>query len=154
MIKIMFICHGNICRSPMAQSYFFHLVQEKGLSDKFLIESSATSREELSNPPHYGTREVLSRHNIKLIKHYSKLITKAEADEFDYLICMDQNNISNLKRLIDKRNYDKIYLLLEFAKINRSISDPWYTGNFNQTYDDVKLGCEALLDYLIENNGL
>lgn len=150
----MFICHGNICRSPMAQSYFTHLVEKKSISHKFIIDSSATSREEISHYPHYGTKSILKENNVKLINHRAKQIIKKEADEFDYLICMDNYNIKNLKRIIDKKNYKKIHLLLDFANVDRNIADPWYTNDFQLTFDDVKLGCDNLLDYLLKNNEL
>lgn len=149
MHKIMFICHGNICRSTMAQSYFIHILKQNNLENKFIVDSSATSFEEIGQPPHRGTKMILKSNNIKLVNHKAKRITKIEADEFDYLICMDNNNISNLKRIIDKSNYHKISRLLEFANEKRDISDPWYTGNFDQTFNDVKKGCDALLKLFI-----
>lgn len=154
MINIMFICHGNICRSTMAESYFSYLVSKEGLSEKFIIDSSATSREEIGNPPHYGTREILSKNNIKLVDHRAKQITKKEAEKSDFLICMDDNNIRNLKRIINKNDYNKISLLLNFASLNRDIADPWYTGNFNLTFNDIEKGCKALLKHIKINEKL
>ncbi len=148
MINIMFICHGNICRSTMAQSYFTHLVNSEGLEDKFIIDSSATSREEIGNPPHYGTRDILKKNNIKLIKHHAKQITSKEAGEANYLICMDSNNIRNLKRIIKKDDFFKISLLLDYTSLNRDIADPWYSGNFEQTFQDIKMGCQELLKHI------
>lgn len=150
MVKVMFVCHGNICRSPMAQSIFSHLVKEKNLDSYFQIDSSATSREEISNPPHYGTINILKKNNIELIEHKAYQITKEKAKEYDYLICMDKNNVYNLKRIIDKSDYYKISLLLSYSDINRDIRDPWYTNNFKDTYDDILLGCTSLLNYLIK----
>ncbi|MGD1822614.1 MAG: low molecular weight protein-tyrosine-phosphatase [Pleomorphochaeta sp.] len=154
MIKIMFICHGNICRSTMAQSYFSHLLKQESLDSLFVIDSSATSREEIGNKPHYGTKQILSKKGVKLIDHRSKQISKKEANDFDLLVCMDKNNIYNLQRIIDKPNYNKINLLLDYANINRDIADPWYTGNFELTYQDVKIGCESLLKHIKKNNNL
>ncbi len=150
MVKVMFVCHGNICRSPMAQSIFSHLVKEKNLDSYFQIDSSATSREEISNPPHYGTINILKKNNIELIEHKAYQITKDIAKEYDYLICMDKNNIYNLKKIIDKSDYNKISLLLSYSGINRDIRDPWYTNNFKETYDDIYLGCTNLLNFIIK----
>jgi len=132
----------------MAQSYFTHLVTLEDIAEKFVIDSSATSREEIGNPPHYGTREILKKNNIKLIKHHSKQISAKEGSEADYLICMDNNNIRNLKRIINKEDFKKISLLLDYTNLNRDIADPWYSGNFEQTYQDIKIGCEELLKHI------
>ena len=148
MIKVMFICHGNICRSPMAQSIFTHLLKQQKLESNFIIDSSATSREETNNPPHIRTKKILEKNNIRLINHFSKRITKNEAKDFDYLICMDNNNIKNLKSIIEKCEYPKVSLLLSYANINRDIRDPWYTNYFGATFDDIYLGCAALLNNL------
>lgn len=133
----------------MAESIMTHLIKLNGLYDKFIITSSATSREEIGNPPHFGTISVLKKHNIDLVPHVAKQITKFDARRANYLIVMDENNVFNLKRIINKEDYYKINLLLSFANISRYISDPWYTGNFEQTYDDVFLGCSSLLEYLM-----
>lgn len=148
MIKVMFICHGNICRSPMAQSVFSHYVKQEGKEEHFLIDSSATSREEISNPPHHGTKKILSKKNIPLIDHRAKQITNEDAENFDLLICMDNNNVYNLKKIIHEDHHSKISLLLEYANINRDIRDPWYTGNFFETFEDINIGCKALLKTL------
>ena len=134
MVNINFICHGNICRSTMAESVMTHLININGVAGYFNIKSSATSREEIGNPPHRAVQ-----------------ITEDDASEADLLIVMDQHNIYNLKKLIYKEDFSKIRLLLSYANLDRSISDPWYTGNFKQTYDDVLLGCKALLKDLIKD---
>lgn len=152
MIKVMFICHGNICRSTMAQSVFSHIVNTNAMSSKFLIDSSATSREEIGNPPHIGTKRILEKNNIKLVDHRAKQITNSDASNFDYLICMDQNNVHNLKRLINRDYHHKISLLLDYPSLYRDIRDPWYTNNFHETYFDVHTGCTHLYDYLIKNH--
>ncbi len=145
LIKILFVCHGNICRSTMAQSILTHMVKEKGLSPSFYIDSAATSREEIGNPPHYGTVEKLRQMGIPLVLHRARQMTRQDYQEFDYLIGMDDANVRNMERIAGGDPEQKIYKLLEFAGSGRAIADPWYTGNFDVTYDDVMEGCEAFL---------
>ena len=150
MVKILFVCHGNICRSPMAQFVMQKLVNDKGLHDVFEIDSAATSREEIGNGVHYGTIRKLQEVGIDCGEHFARQVTKADYDYYDYLIVMDKNNIRNIQRIIPNDPMNKIHTLLSYAKMNRDIADPWYTGNFDQTYDDVVIGCEALLKEIIE----
>ena len=165
MIKILFVCHGNICRSTMAEYVMKYLVKQNGLEDKFFIDSAATSTEEIGNPVHYGTRRKLESVNIPVGNHRARQITKKDLEEFDYLIGMDSANIRNMKRFygfegfsfgsyskenssIKKELENKICKLLEFAGSSNDIADPWYTGNFDLTYNDVLKGCKALLNSL------
>ena len=148
MIKILFICHGNICRSTMAQSVFAHMAASQGLSEHFHIDSAATSREEIGNPPHYGTVNKLRQVGIPLIPHRARQMTRQDYREYDYLIGMDDANIRNMERIAGGDPEHKIYRLLEFAGSSRAIADPWYTGNFDITYEDVTEGCQALLETL------
>ncbi|MBE5940636.1 MAG: low molecular weight phosphotyrosine protein phosphatase [Lachnospiraceae bacterium] len=149
MIKVLFICHGNICRSPMAEFVFKDLVKKAGLADKFHIESAATSTEELGNPVHPGTRNRLRREGISTDGKYARQIRKSEYNDWDYLIGMDSWNIRNMNRIFGDDKDGKIYKLLSFAGKSGDIADPWYTGNFDDTYRDVLEGCEALLHMLI-----
>ena len=145
--KVLFICHGNICRSPMCQSIFTHMVKEQNLTNHFKIDSAATSREEIGNPPHYGTAGKLRQVGIPLIPHRAEQMTKADYDAYDYLIGMDSMNIRNIMRIIGKRyTKKKVYRLLDFSDSPRDIADPWYTGNFDRTYEDSVEGCRALLE--------
>ena len=148
MIKVLFVCHGNICRSTMAQSLLAHMVTEKGLADSFRIDSAATSREEIGNPPHYGTVNKLRQEGIPLVPHRARQMTKQDYREFDYLIGMDDANVRNMERIAGGDPEHKIYKLLEFAGSGRAIADPWYTGDFDQTYSDVAEGCAGLLEHL------
>lgn len=148
MIKVLFICHGNICRSTMSQSIFTYMVKERGLEDLFLIDSCATSREEIGNPPHRGTVRKLKEMNIPLVPHRARQITWNDYQEFDYIIGMDTWNIRNLNRMLKGDPDGKVYKLLSFAGSERDIADPWYTGNFDETYNDVTEGCLAFLEYL------
>ncbi|MBQ8559004.1 MAG: low molecular weight phosphotyrosine protein phosphatase [Tyzzerella sp.] len=150
MIKVLMVCHGNICRSTMSQSVLTHLVKQKGLEDCFEINSAATSREEIGNPPHYGTVSKLKQVGIPVVPHRSTQMTRADYDYYDYLIGMDSANIRNMNRIAGGDPEGKIYKLPSFAGSGRDIADPWYTGNFDETYNDVLEGCEAFLNYLIE----
>ena len=148
MIKVLFICHGNICRSPLAESVFTHMVSSLGLSDQFIIDSFATSTEEIGNPPHRGTVNKLREAGIPLVPHKAKQITFSDYDGADYIIGMDTANIRNLNRMLKGDPDGKVYKLLSFAGLDRDVADPWYTGDFDATYEDVTLGCKAFLDYL------
>jgi len=149
MINVLFICHGNICRSPMAEFVFKDMVKKEGLSELFHIESAATSNEEIGNPVHYGTREKLKPLGISVAGKTARRMTKKDYEKYDHLIAMDKNNIRNINRIIGHDPENKVHLLLEYAGSKRDIADPWYTGNFDDTYADVVEGCEALLAELL-----
>lgn len=148
MIKVLFICHGNICRSTMAQFVFQDMVNNQGLKDKFYIDSAATSREEIGNPPHHGTVNKLRQEGIPVLKHRAIQMTKQDYEEYDYIIGMDAWNLRNMNRITGGDPDGKIHLLLDYSKHPRDIADPWYTGNFDDTYRDVVEGCKAFLEYL------
>lgn len=150
MIRVLFIFHGNICRSTLSESVFTYKVNALGLGDRFLIDSFATSREEIGNPPHRGTVNKLREVGIPLVPHRAKQITAADYDKADYIIGMDTANIRNLHKMMNGDPDGKIYKLLSFAGSDRDIADPWYTGNFDETYEDVEAGCEGFLKYLRE----
>ena len=154
MIRVLFVCHGNICRSTMAESVMTHIVKENHLEDKFYINSAATSREEIGNGPHYGTVGKLRQVGIPVIPHRAVQMTKADYDKYDYLIGMDTANIRNMNRIAGGDPDEKIYKLLTFAGSGRDVADPWYTGDFEATYDDVITGCNAFLKMLKENGQL
>lgn len=147
-IKVLFLCHGNICRSTMCQSIFTHYVKQAGLEDAFYIDSAATSREEIGNGPHYGTVNKLREKGIPLIPHHAIQMTRQNYLEYDYLIGMDTANIRNMNKIACGDSEGKIYKLLSFAGEGRDVADPWYTGDFDATYDDVLAGCEGFLEYL------
>ena len=151
MIRILFVCHGNICRSTMCESVMTHLAKQKNLAAQFQIESAATHNDEIGNSPHYGTVRKLKQEGIPLIPHRAVRMTKADYDKYDYLIGMDTANIRNMARITNGDPEGKIYKLLAFANSSRDIADPWYTGNFDETYADVTEGCTAFLDFLIKN---
>ncbi|WP_405727063.1 low molecular weight protein-tyrosine-phosphatase [Anaerotignum sp.] len=151
MKSILFICHGNICRSTMAQFVFQNMVNGRHLTDKFHIDSAATSREEIGNPPHRGTVQKMKEENIPVIPHRAKQITWKDYEEYDYIIGMDSNNMRNLGRMLKGDPQNKVHKFLTFAGSGRDIADPWYTGDFDATYEDVVEGCEAFLRFLEEN---
>lgn len=150
MIKILFICHGNICRSTMSQFVFQHMVNNLNIADQFYIDSRATSTEELGNPPHRGTVTKMREVGIPVIPHRATQISWSDYHKFDYIIGMDTWNMRNLDRMLKGDPDGKVYKLLSFAGTDRDIADPWYTGNFDETYDDVVEGCEGLLAFLRE----
>lgn len=151
MIRVLFICHGNICRSPLAQSVFAHEINTLGLAAQFVIDSAATSTEEIGNPPHRGTVRKLQEEGIPLVPHRARQITLRDYEDFDYIIGMDQWNMQNLNRMLAGDPKGKLYKLLDFAGTDRDIADPWYTGDFEQTYEDVVKGCRGFLTYLKES---
>ncbi len=148
MISILFICHGNICRSPMAEFLLKDMVQKRNLSARFHIASAATSTEEIGNPVHYRTRRKLAQYGISVAGKTAVRMKKQDYDSYDYLIGMDDANIRNMIRIAGGDPDHKICKLLEFAGSTRDIADPWYTGNFDETYDDILEGCEAFMDRL------
>lgn len=147
MYKILFVCHGNICRSPMAEFIFRDMLEKRGITGIY-SESAATSTEEIGNPVHYGTAAVLRRLGIDYSKKRARQMTRADAAEFDLLIGMDGANIRNMMRIAGEKYAPKIHRLLEFSGSARDIADPWYTGEFETTYRDVCEGCEGLIGWL------
>ena len=154
MINVMFVCHGNICRSTMAQFIFQDMINKRHWEDLFYIDSAATSREEIGNPPHYGTVNKLRQVGVPVLKHRAAQLTKADYDKYDYIIGMDTWNIRNMMRILDNDPKGKVYKLLSFAGRGGDIADPWYTGNFDETYSDVVEGCNGFIDYLIKEGKL
>ena len=149
MIKVLFICHGNICRSTMAEYVMKDLVKKANLESSFYIDSAGTSNEEDGNPVHYGTQNKLREEGIPCGNHRARQMTKKDYKEFDYLIGMEQWNIRNIMRIIGSDPEKKVSMLLDFSdRPGTEIADPWYTGNFDATYDDVLEGCTGLLEHL------
>lgn len=148
MIKVLFICHGNICRSTMAEFVMKDLVAKAGIEHKFYIESAATSREEIGNDTDPRTKRKLTEMGVPFIRRRARQMTKTDYNEFDYIICMDDNNIRNMMRIIGSDPDGKVSKLLEHAGRNENIADPWYTGDFDDTWDGVMEGCSALLEEL------
>ena len=151
MVRVLFCCHGNICRSTMSQFVLQDMVNKLGLSDAFHIDSRATSTEEIGNPPHRGTVWKMQEVGIPVLPHRATQITWSDYNSFDYIIGMDTWNIKNLNRMLKGDPDKKIYKFLTFAGSDRDIADPWYTGNFDVTYEDVVEGCEGFLEHLKEH---
>lgn len=149
MIKILFVCHGNICRSPMAEYVMKHLIRKSGHEGDFYIASAATSTEEIGNHVHYGTKNALREAGIPTDNRVAVQMKKSDYDKYDYIIGMDEWNRKNMLRILGSDIERKVFLLLDFTDNPRSIADPWCTGDFDATYVDVLEGCEALLRRLL-----
>lgn len=150
-IKVLMVCHGNICRSTMAESVMTHIVKSRHAEQCFEIASAATSREEIGSSPHYGTVNMLRREGIEVVPHRAVQMVQSDYDKYNYLIGMDTENIRNMTRIAGGDPEGKIYKLLSFAGNPGDVADPWYTGDFEATYRDVKAGCEGLFEYLKAN---
>ena len=148
MIKVLFVCLGNICRSPMAEFLFKDMIKKENMLEDFLIESAGTSNEEEGNPVHYGTRNKLAEYGISVAGKYARQIRKEDYKKYDYIIAMEKSNLRGINRIIGEDTEHKVYRLLDFSDYPRDISDPWYTGNFDVTYDDIMEGLYGFLKYL------
>ena len=155
MINIMFVCHGNICRSPMAEFIMKDMVAKQGMADMFYIASSATSTEEIwrgvGNPVYPPAQRELAKHGISCEVKRAVQITSEDYDKYDIILCMDSNNMRNIKRIIPNDPENKICKLMDLVG-GGDVADPWYTGDFSTTYKDIFAGCSGLLKYLLEEN--
>ena len=147
-VRILFVCHGNICRSTMAEFVMKGLVERRGLADQFEIASAATSTEELGNPVHPGTRAILEREGIDCSAKRARQLQRDDYDRYDLIIGMDEQNVRNMLRMLGGDAQGKVHKLLEFAGREGDIADPWYTHDFEATYEDVLDGCVGLLGWL------
>ena len=147
MTKILFICHGNICRSPMAEYMFKDMVLKNNMQSKYMIDSAAVSYEEEGNSIYPPAKEILKRHNIPFGNHRAHRMQKSDYNKYDIIICMDESNIYNIMRIISEDPLNKVHRLLEYTSDNRDISDPWYTGDFERAYQDINEGLKALLEF-------
>lgn len=150
MIKILFICHGNICRSPMAEFVLKDMVAKRGLKDQFFIASAATSMEEIGNPVHHGTRNKLAQYGISTAGKHAVHMERSDYKKYDYIIGMDSWNYKNMLRIVGEDPEQKISLLLDYTDRPGDVADPWYTGDFDKTYEDVVTGCEGLLAHIMQ----
>ncbi len=149
-IKIMFVCYGNICRSPMAEFVFKDIIKKNNAEDNFIVSSSATSPHEAGMSVHYGTRNKLNSLGISTEGKYSVPFKKSDYEEFDYIICMDSMNIKSILKIIGDDTENKVYKMMSFAGFDKDVADPWYTDNFDTTYDDILLGCTKLFEKLMK----
>lgn len=148
MIKILFICHGNICRSPMAEFVMRQIVKERGISQQFEIASAATSTEEIGNPVYPPAKRMLKEHGISCEGKTARQMTKEDYETYDYLVAMDRYNLRNMTRFVGSDPKGKVSLLMEHTDRPGDVADPWYTGDFAATWRDVNEGCEGLLKEL------
>lgn len=148
MIKIMFICHGNICRSPMAEFIMKDKIKKAGLEDRIYVDSCAVSYEEIGNGIYPPAERELERNGIAYSVHRAKRLTKEDGEKFSLLICMDSSNISKAKGIINEKDKVKLKLLMDFTHKGGNVADPWYTGDFACAYGDIDLGCTYLLEFL------
>ena len=147
--SILFVCHGNVCRSTMAQFVFEHLASERGAGERFVVDSAATSREEIGNPVYPPARRELAKHGISCDGHHARQLTRAEYDQYDLFLVMDGSNLRLLKHIFPDDPEHKIHRLLEFAgRPGEDVDDPWYSGDFSTAYADILAGCEGLLEYI------
>ena len=148
MIKILFVCHGNICRSPMAEFVMKDLVNKKGMADQFEIASAATSTEEIGNPVYPPTKRKLKEHGISCEGKTARQMTKADYTYYDYIIAMDRFNLRNMTKFVGNDPDNKVSLLMDFTSHPGDVADPWYTGDFDTTWSDVYEGCVGILKKL------
>ncbi len=146
MKKILFICHGNICRSPMAEYIMKYLTKDY---NDFYVKSKATSTEEIGNDIYSPVQRILKENSIPFTKHYATRVEKEDYAFYDYIIVMDSNNMYNIKRIIGEDNDNKVFKLLEFVGESKDISDPWYTGEFDRCFNEIYRGCVGLLKYIL-----
>ncbi|WP_455652223.1 low molecular weight protein-tyrosine-phosphatase [Phascolarctobacterium sp.] len=146
--RIMFVCHGNICRSPMAEFLLKDMIKKEGLADRFVIASAGTSREELGNPVHQGTLKKLAQDHISAAGKQAVQLIKEDYDKYDLILGMERVNVRNILWIIGSDPQEKVHRLLDFTEQPRDIADPWYTGDFDIAYAEIKAGCAALLKHL------
>lgn len=145
IIRILFVCHGNICRSAMAQCIMQRLVDETGAGDKFVIDSAATTNEEIGMPIYPPAKKVLQSHGIAIVPHKARMISHGEADDWDLIVCMDEENLRHLGQILGEDSIGRVRKLLSYIGDEGDVADPWYTRDFEATFEEVFAGCEALL---------
>lgn len=150
MKRVLFVCLGNICRSPMAEAVFRDLLKKRGLEDKIEVDSAGTSSWHVGEPPHYGTSNKLKEYNISTEGITARQLKKDDFEKFDYIVGMDDSNIRDICRILGQTEHPKIFRFLDLTSHKKDVPDPYYTGDFQETYDLVVDGCEALLSKIIE----
>lgn len=148
--RILFVCHGNICRSTMAQCIMQNLVDEADIGNEFVIDSAATTTEELGMPIYPPAKETLAAHGIATVPHKARKIKSDEGDNWDLIVCMDEENVRHLRQILDADSMGKVRKLLSFIGEDGDVADPWYTRDFETTFEEVLAGCEALLEYVVD----
>lgn len=148
MVNVLFVCHGNICRSPMAEFLFKDMVERRGIAEDFHIESAATTTDEIGNRPHEGTRRILASEGIGCDGKRARQIARDDYDRFDVIVGMDDANMRSMQRAFGGDPAGKLHKMMEFAGSERDVADPWYTGDFEVTFRDISDGCTGLLGWL------
>ncbi|PKR85306.1 low molecular weight protein-tyrosine-phosphatase [Heyndrickxia camelliae] len=154
MINVLFVCLGNICRSPMAEALFRDMLIKENLSDKISVDSAATSSWHVGNPPHKGTLSILKKYDVSTEGLVGRQMKKEDFEKFEYIIGMDNSNVRNIYQLTGQPNHPKIFRLLDLTEHKKDVPDPYYTGDFQETYDLVSEGCSALLEKILEEHPL
>ena len=149
MKKVLFVCHGNICRSPMAEAVFRHMLEERGLGERFAVDSAAVSAEEIGNPVYPEANRTLVAHGLPASNHHAWQLTRADYDRYDFFIGMDQENIYRMRQIFGGDSQRKVGLLLAYTEHPREVEDPWYTGRFDRVFNLITQGCQALLEALL-----
>lgn len=149
MKKVLFVCHGNICRSPMAEAVFRHMLEERSLGERFAVDSAAVSAEEIGNPVYPEANRTLVAHGLPASNHHAWQLTRADYDRYDFFIGMDQENIYRMRQIFGGDSQRKVGLLLAYTEHPREVEDPWYTGRFDRVFDLITQGCQALLEALL-----
>ncbi len=150
MKRILFVCLGNICRSPMAKFILIDLLKKRGMENEFIVDSAATSNEEVGNGFYYQAKRKLEEKKIACEEHVAKQLKREDYEKFDYIIGMELKNISPIIQIVGEDKQRKVFRLLDFSKNPRDIADPWYTGDFEKAYQDIYEGCNALLEDIIQ----
>ena len=149
-IKILFVCHGNICRSTMAQCVMQQMIDERGLAGRFLVDSAATTKEEIGMPINPKARKKLLAEGVPIVKHRARRMQSGEHHDWNYIICMDEENVRHLRLILGVENMGNVHKLLSYVGEQGDVADPWYTGNYDATYTDVVRGCTALLAQVLD----
>ncbi|WP_066368489.1 low molecular weight protein-tyrosine-phosphatase [Neobacillus fumarioli] len=154
MIHVLFVCLGNICRSPMAEALFRDLLKKEGLTGKLAVDSAATSSWHIGDPPHQGTLAILKKYNISSEGLVGRKLTKEDFEKFDYIIGMDETNTKDIAKITGRPSHPKIIRLLDLTELKKDVPDPYYTGDFEETYRLVSEGCRALLEKIRKEHHL